>query len=273
MLKERVLTASVLALVFLGVLFFLPQSVFAVFISIVYLIGAWEWANLSGITNRAKRIVYVLGICLLAFMVFYMTQWVQQVDALRVVLVVSAAWWALSLLWIQSFPSSTVIWGGTLVRLLMGVLVIVPAWLASIYLRSAPQGAWLVLAVVLLVATADIGAYFTGRAFGKRKLAPEVSPGKSWEGVWGGAVMVLCLSLLANIFLGVNWLALMLIVIPTALISVVGDLLESMVKRHRGIKDSSQILPGHGGILDRIDGLTAAVPIFVLTLMITHWRI
>ncbi|VUD68219.1 Phosphatidate cytidylyltransferase [Thalassocella blandensis] len=273
MLKQRVVTASVLAIVFLGVLFFSPLPVFAAFISGVYAVGVWEWANLAGLTNRLSKTVFTLSVAFIAFLLLFVSGWLTNYAVLQSIFIAACAWWALSLLWIQSFPASAVIWGGTAVRLLMGVLVIAPAWLASLYLRQLPQGAWLVLVVVLLVATADIGAYFTGKAFGKRKLAPQVSPGKSWEGVWGGAVMVMALALIANVFLGTNWLALLCVVIPTALISVVGDLLESMVKRHRGVKDSSQILPGHGGVLDRIDGLTAAAPVFALASMMSHWHL
>lgn len=273
MLKERVITASALALVFLGVLFFLPAMVFGVFISVVFAIGAWEWANLSGLQSQLTRILYSAALVLVLLLTLWLSDWLADVNLVRSVLLAAGGWWAFSLLWLQGYPSSALMWGSTAARLLMGVAVIIPAWLASLYLRFLPDGAWLVLAVVLLVATADIGAYFTGRAFGRRKLAPSVSPGKSWEGVWGGAAMVMLLAMLANVFLATAWLPLLLVVVPTALVSVVGDLVESMVKRHRGMKDSSQILPGHGGIMDRIDGLTAAVPVFVLMSMITHWQI
>jgi phosphatidate cytidylyltransferase len=123
---------------------------------------------------------------------------------------------------------------------------------------------------VLLVAAADIGAYFAGRRFGRRKLAPTVSPGKSWEGVVGGLAAV---SLLAAIFALLRDVSLVLVLalaLPAALASVVGDLLESMLKRFRGIKDSGSILPGHGGVLDRIDGLVAAVPVFTLAIIIAN---
>ena len=273
MLKERVLTASILALVFLAMLFFTSWFVFAVFTGLVFLVAAWEWANLSGLSHSFQKIFYSILVGAIAFLALYLSDWLNNTAMLQSIFIAACAWWALSLLWIQSFPSSAVIWGSTVVRLLMGVLVIAPAWLASVYLRNLPSGAWLVLVVVLLVATADIGAYFTGKTFGKRKLAPAVSPGKSWEGVWGGAFMVMCLALIANIFLATSWIALLCVVIPTALISVVGDLLESMVKRHRGVKDSSQILPGHGGILDRIDGLAAAAPVFALASMMSHWQL
>jgi len=150
-------------------------------------------------------------------------------------------------------------------RLAMGLWVLLPTWVGFSVLRES-GAAWL-LFVLLLVWGADIGAYFVGRALGRHKLAPRVSPGKTWEGVAGGLMVT---ALLAIVFaswqsLGVaGGLMLMLATAVVTLVSVLGDLLESMLKRHRGIKDSSQLLPGHGGVLDRVDSLTAAVPLFAL---------
>ena len=156
----------------------------------------------------------------------------------------------------------------------MGLLVLVPTAVACIYIRIQPQGAWLILMVVAVVACADIGAYFSGRAFGKHKLAPAVSPGKSWEGFWGGLGCSMLLALVvAHATNGDNWWILLALVIPTSLASVLGDLVESMIKRHRGLKDSSHILPGHGGLMDRLDSLTAAAPVFALGLMLSGWRL
>jgi len=147
---------------------------------------------------------------------------------------------------------------------------LVPAWIGLFFIRSHDQGSWLVLLLVAIVACADIGAYFAGKRFGRHRLAATVSPGKSWEGFVGG----LFASVIFALIVGQVWapterLWLLALVAPTALVSVVGDLLESMVKRHRGVKDSGLILPGHGGVLDRVDGITAAVPVFALTLLIT----
>jgi phosphatidate cytidylyltransferase len=146
--------------------------------------------------------------------------------------------------------------------------VLLPCMIGLLFLHQQPSGIWLILWVAAIVSTADICAYFSGRAFGKHKLAKNVSPGKSWEGVIGGVLACVTLALLIAYFADKNvWLTL-LIVIPTAFSSVLGDLLESMIKRHRGIKDSGSILPGHGGVLDRIDGLTAAIPVFALMLAV-----
>jgi len=273
-LRQRVITASALALVFLGTLFYMPWFVFSVAIGLVLLVAAWEWANLSGLKTVLSRILYIVTIILAAFVCAWLTDWTEKTGYFRAVLIAACSWWALSLLWIQSFPASAAIWGPRSIRLLMGSFVLIPAWLSFLYLRSEPSGAWLVLLVVMLVSAADIGAYFTGKAIGKRKLAPDVSPGKSWEGVVGGAILSIIVATFFNFLVNANaWSSLFMIAILTALASVIGDLLESMVKRYRGVKDSSQLLPGHGGLLDRIDGLVAAIPVFALAFMSTPWRI
>ena len=125
-----------------------------------------------------------------------------------------------------------------------------------------------------MVAAADIGAYFAGRTFGRLKLAPAISPGKTWEGVLGGAAFAAFFGVVFNLVLGGDqWLKVVIVVVPAVLVSVIGDLLESMVKRHRGVKDSSHVLPGHGGVLDRIDALLAAAPVFTLATMMTGWQL
>jgi phosphatidate cytidylyltransferase len=141
-------------------------------------------------------------------------------------------------------------------------------------LHSYANGNLLILLVVMTVATADIGAYFFGKIFGKHQLVSAVSPGKSWEGFWGG--LITCMLLAALVAWAANfrhWIQFLVIIVLVALASVIGDLVESMVKRHRGVKDSGAILPGHGGILDRIDGLTAAAPVFALAIIFSDWKI
>jgi phosphatidate cytidylyltransferase len=148
--------------------------------------------------------------------------------------------------------------------------VLVPTWIALIYVRLQPSGAYLVLLLMLVVALADSGGYFAGRRFGKHKLAPAVSPGKTWEGFAGGLLANLALATGLALALHLNWLLVICVIVPTSLISVLGDLLESMVKRHAGVKDSGAILPGHGGILDRVDGITAGAPVFALALLVSE---
>ena len=153
----------------------------------------------------------------------------------------------------------------------VGFLVLVPTWAAIVYIRELEQGPWLIVYMFLMVWGADTGAYFAGKRFGKRKLMPRVSPAKSWAGIGGATVTVLIISMLTQPYLhfsqdlsyGIYLLALILL-----FVSVVGDLTESMFKRQCGIKDSGSILPGHGGIMDRIDSLTAAAPVFALCLIL-----
>lgn len=273
MLKQRVITALVLAVIFLLGLFALPAGYFAFFIGAVLLLGAWEWAALSGFAARWQRAAYaLLMLALMTAAAGYLgfageARPDLNQSAIRDLLLLGCGWWALALLLVQGYPSSAILWGKGALRLLMGLLVLLPAWVALVYIRQLNEGAWLVLLLILVVALADSGGYFAGRRFGKHKLAPAVSPGKTWEGFAGGLLAnVLLVGVLALVF-ALPWLLLLAVVLPTSLVSVLGDLLESMVKREAGIKDSGTILPGHGGILDRIDGITAGAPVFALALL------
>lgn len=272
MLKQRVITALVLAAIFLAALFGLPAGYFSFFIGAVLLIGAWEWANLSGCPAIWQRIVYSsLLLVLLVIAALYLGfegEASPQLNnlAIRDLLIVGCGWWALALLLVQGYPSSSVLWGHKALRLVIGVLVLIPTWVALVYVRQQNNGAWLVLMLMLIVAVADSGGYFAGRRFGKHKLAPAVSPGKTWEGFAGGLLANCLLALILSQALGVSLFLMLALTVPTSLISVLGDLLESMVKRHAGAKDSGTILPGHGGILDRVDGITAGAPVFALAL-------
>jgi len=264
--------------VFLFVLLALPPYAFIAFFSLGTVVAAWEWSNLSGVTSFNQRIFYLLAVlaAIVACCLFIQVDaqfYPQNRERLQALFWASLVWWGVALLWVQSYPSSSVLWGSTGVRLLMGFFVLVPTWVGLFFIRSQEHGSWLVLLVVAAVAASDTGAYFTGKRFGRRRLAAAVSPGKSWEGFMGG----IAASVLLALVVGVVWtpgdrLWILLLVAPTALVSVLGDLLESMVKRHRGVKDSGLILPGHGGVLDRVDGMTAAVPVFALTLLVTGMR-
>jgi phosphatidate cytidylyltransferase len=254
-------------------LFGLPAGYFSFFIGAVVLIGAWEWANLSGLPALWQRLSYsILVFALLIGAALYLGfagEASLDLDsvAIRDLLIIGCSWWALALLLVQGYPSSAVLWGHKVLRLLMGLLVLIPTWVALVYVRQQPNGAWLVLLLILIVALADSGGYFVGRRFGKHKLAPAVSPGKTWEGFAGGLLTNCLLAVILSQTLNTSFLLMLVLVVPTSLISVLGDLLESMVKRHAGVKDSGRILPGHGGILDRVDGITAGAPVFALALL------
>jgi len=278
MLKQRIVTACLIVALFLCSLFLLPTIGFTVFVTLSVLIGAWEWSNLSGFEKKPPRILYCFFTLLLMVIIGIYTHVLDLAsideEAIRRILLLAGTWWAIALLWVQSYPTSSALWGHSWVRAVMGWLVLLPSWLALIYLYQANQGPWLILLVVSIVIAADTGAYFFGRAFGRRKLAVDVSPGKSWEGFFGGVFCCLLLgAILAWQTNSENWLTVLLVIMPTALVSVLGDLFESMMKRHRGIKDSGTLLPGHGGVLDRLDSLTAAAPVFALAIVLTGWTL
>lgn len=279
MLKQRVITAIVLTIFILAMLFGLPATYFSIFIGAVVLIGAWEWSNLSSFGKSWQRLLYVIFIAAILLVTEYLiglisaSQPALNISLIKQILVIACAWWAVALLLVQGYPSSAILWGHPVIRLLMGVLVLIPTWLALVYVRFQPQGAWLVVMIIGIVAAADTGGYFTGRRFGKHKLAQAVSPGKTLEGFAGGLVSNVLLAILIAYLSGSSLWLLLAIVVPTSLFSVLGDLLESMVKRHAGVKDSGAILPGHGGILDRVDSITAAAPVFSLALLASGWHL
>lgn len=268
MLKQRIITALILLPIALCGFFLLDGANFALFIGLVVTLGAWEWARLAGLIAQGLRVAYavvVAGLLMLLHLMPELAPWV---------LGVSVLWWALATWLVLTYPRTSELWASVACRLLIGLLVLLPAWQGLVLIKHWPLGNWLIMAVMVLVWGADIGAYFSGRAFGKRKLAPQVSPGKSWEGVYGG----LALSLVITAVVGVTreWSAGELILglfgaAVVVLVSVVGDLTESMFKRRSGIKDSSNLLPGHGGVLDRIDSLTAAIPLFAVVLWAANW--
>lgn len=271
MLKQRVITAIVLTIIFLTALFGLPSYYFPAFVAVIVLMGAWEWANLSGMGKRWQRSAYFIFIASL----LGVTAWCIGLfpyeglnnSLIKTILIIACTGWAVALLLIQGYPSSAILWGHPALRLVMGIFVLIPTWIALTYIRIQPFGEWLVLLMIAIIAAADIGGYFTGRKFGKRKLAPAVSPGKTWEGFAGGLIFNLLLVVLISVLTTTHLPTLLAIAIPTSLFSVVGDLLESMVKRHAGVKDSGDVLPGHGGVLDRVDSITAAAPVFALAYM------
>jgi phosphatidate cytidylyltransferase len=263
MLKQRIITALILLPIALCGFFLLEGSGFALFIGVVVTLGAWEWARLAGFEAQSARVVFAAVVALLLFGLHIFP------DLAPWVLGAAVLWWAAATFLVLTFPQSAVHWSSIATKLVIGLLILLPAWQGLVLIKAMPLGNWLIMAVMILVWGADIGAYFSGRKFGKRKLAPKVSPGKSWEGVFGG----LLLSLLITAAVGVvrDWSASQMFAALAGaavivLISVVGDLTESMFKRQAGVKDSSNLLPGHGGVLDRIDSLTAAIPVFAVLL-------
>ncbi|MEH6469611.1 MAG: CDP-archaeol synthase [Halopseudomonas sp.] len=265
MLKQRVITALILAPLMLAATFLLPLFEFKLFIAAVMTLAAWEWANLSGIQQSTQRIGYAVFVLAVIVAMKYLA-----VPAMPV-LVAALLFWCVALGWVCTFPNSRSQWQGSVPRALMGLLVLIPTWSGLVELKAQSSGnAWLLL-LLLLVWGADVGAYFAGRTWGNKKLAVQVSPGKTWAGFYGGLTASLIVALIFGLVVALDsaqLVGLMLVCLVTALVSVLGDLLESMIKRHRGIKDSSNLLPGHGGVMDRVDSLTAAAPVFALGLIL-----
>ncbi len=264
-MMQRFLTALVLAPLFIWAIFSLTTPYFSYLLLAFVVLGAWEFSRLIKITqpiNRALLTLFIVGCTLVA------NNHAQNLENLYILLYVSALWWGLNLFWVVSYPSHTQTWFGSgIVRSMSGVLLLAPMWVALVSLHSKGDEYFLLL--MLLIWGADSGAYFVGRKFGKRKLAPKVSPGKSVEGVLGGigfALIVMLAFLQLQGIASEQYFGYLLLTVVVASVSVLGDLFESLFKRESGMKDSGQILPGHGGVLDRIDSLTAAAPFFLLGL-------
>lgn len=259
MLRSRVLTALVLVGLLLAVALRAPPAIAFAALAIVFAVAADEWAAFAGLRGAAARAGYVL---LLAGVGATLHACVDDYDALAVVLCASLLWWCVAFGWIVLAPSR----GGRLAAAVAGVLTLAPAWLATVWLYAgSARGEWLVLFAIGLVGCADVGAFFAGRHFGRLPLAPQVSPKKTWEGVIGGFVAAFLYALAVNAaWLGLAWEPFAALAAAAIVLSVVGDLAESLFKRHAGLKDSGTLLPGHGGVLDRIDSLTAAVPLLTL---------
>ncbi|MCB1644507.1 MAG: phosphatidate cytidylyltransferase [Pseudomonadales bacterium] len=266
MLKQRIITALVLAPVVIGCVFFLPPAQFSVFVLMVLTIGAWEWANLAGLES-AMRWVYTAGMGAL----LGASLWLPGLP----VMLLAVPFWMLAAWWVVSYPANQQFWSSQTARIIIGPLLLLPPLHGLIALKASPESSFLILLLFFLIWGADIGAYFSGKAFGNRKLAPQVSPGKSWAGVYGGLLTAILIAGAMTLWAGTPDLftpagALFLLGCGVIVaISVLGDLTESMFKRFRGIKDSSGLLPGHGGILDRIDSLLSAAPWFALLLMLS----
>ena len=269
MFKQRFATASVLALLFIVTLLFSSTATFVSAIMLVVLIAGWEWCDLSGIKSPVSKLLFLLGLLLSLLLVSDYVGIYNQFNQLISYQICFSAMilWAIIFLWLQGYPSSAILWSSKPIMLLLGIFLLVVTWLALASIISLENGRYLLLLAVSIIVLADVGGYIAGKLFGRHKLAPTISPGKTWEGLLGGMFLQLILvGVLLKMFPDLNVLDLCLLVFPVAICSVIGDLFESMLKRHRGIKDSSNLLPGHGGFLDRLDGVMAALPMFFVIL-------
>ena len=278
MLRQRVITALIMAGLFLGAIVFLPLNGLAAIFGLLVLAGGWEWSRMAGWSSAVTRGLYVLVLGASMGALYWYCQLGAEPanEQVQPFLGLACLWWSFALLWVKSYPMSAVLWRTVFMRSLMGVLILVPAWLAAVFLLTFPRGGLLVVVMIIVVAAADIGAYFSGKTWGKHKLAEKVSPAKTWEGFWGG--MGVCIlvslalwSLLPDTASHIGLASVIAVTLSTALASVVGDLSVSMVKRESGVKDSGTMLPGHGGMLDRLDSICGAAPVFALGLLLAGW--
>lgn len=269
MFKQRFATASVLALLFIASLAYFSTTTFVSFIMLVVLIAGWEWCDLSGIKSIVTKLLCIFGL-LISLMIAsnYVGIYSQFNQLLSYQICFSVMLlWAIIFLWLQGYPSSAILWSSKPVMLCLGVFLLVAAWVALASIISLENGRYLLLLAVTIIVLADVGGYIAGKLFGRHKLAPTISPGKTWEGLLGGMVLqAFLVGILLQLFPDIDALDLCMLVFPVAICSVIGDLFVSMLKRFRGVKDSSNLLPGHGGFLDRLDGVMAALPMFYVIL-------
>jgi phosphatidate cytidylyltransferase len=263
MLKTRVFTGCILGTLLLLGLFLLPQPWAVLAFGLVFTIGAWEWAGFGAWGMPAARAGYAFSVALLLLLSW---QWTADRAHLIVFLSAACAWWAIAFLWLILAPTRH----RPAVTLLCGPAVLVPAFVALARLQICSdgfaRGPLIVLWLVLMVCAADIGAYFAGRAFGRHKLAPRVSPGKTIEGAVGGMLGVALVAGGGAVYFALSVPAMIAFGCGVGILSIIGDLTESMFKRAAALKDSGTLLPGHGGLLDRIDSVTAAAPFYALGL-------
>lgn len=264
MLKTRIITAFVLVTGFAVDLFLASFDVFALTLSFVVAAAAWELSRLSGVGNESAQTAYAAVVGLLVLIALYIPY---NPAVMQWLLLLGLLYWLSAFAVLYIAPKKTPVTDADALQLCLGVFVVLVAAVAVQYLRSfADQGSpWLLLYALAVIWVMDIGAYFSGRRFGKVQLAPLISPGKTWEGVYGGLGSTAILMVLILLFVdwaSENWLKVIVATTLAAVASVVGDLYESRSKRAANKKDSSRLLPGHGGVLDRIDGVLAAIPVF-----------
>ena len=264
--KARILTAIILAPAAIAAVLFAPTRWFALGFACVLVLAVWEWTRIIGVERKRFRLSIVLvNMALIALCWFVMRH-----DDWLYISEVGVLWWFIAVFWLRRFTFAQQQTPSNLeIKTIVGSLVVVPAWSAAVMLHGQPdQGPQWTLFVMGLIWVADIGAYFSGRRFGNKKLAPNISPGKTREGVYGAltasAIYTVATALLYFDRSPTQALMLAMIGLIVVLFSIVGDLFESLMKRHASLKDSGSLLPGHGGVLDRIDSLLAALPVFVV---------
>lgn len=266
MVNARVATAAVLIPAVVSAVLLLDTPWFAAVSGFVVFVGAWEWAGIAGWGSRHGRIAYVALFAATALAIVLSGR---GLPVSPMTVAASFAWFCAAL-WLAAYQSGRAGSGPQWLKSLVGLCVLLPFWMSLVDLHARGGGRGWVLFLLVMIWVADSAAFFGGRRFGRRRLASTISPGKTWEGViaglLGGAAAGATFGLYREMQ-GVEMLVFLVLCLGTVAASVVGDLLESMMKRSANLKDSGSLLPGHGGLLDRIDSLTAAAPVFLAGLM------
>ncbi|MET3651568.1 phosphatidate cytidylyltransferase [Dyella japonica] len=269
MLLQRTLTALLLAPLVIALILLAPTGIFAAIVAAAFLAAMWEWTRLSGLKETAPR----AALLLLTAVVFALCWWIRGGIAWPLLIGIGVSWWIVVGQWLRHFAfGAAPTRENCLMKLGAGFLVIVPTWIAAVTIHgSSDHGNWWTLVALFIVWAADIGAYFSGRQFGRRKLAPTISPGKTWAGVYGAFVAGAIVAGVGGSMLGATGSKLVGVLVLSVFVvvaSIVGDLLESLMKRHAAVKDSGSLFPGHGGLLDRLDSVFAALPVFAAGMLL-----
>jgi phosphatidate cytidylyltransferase len=279
MTKTRVLAALVMAPLAIAAILLLPTPWLALLAAVVFLAGLWEWLRLAEVEDTlARTVLLALNLLLMVAMVWgSRTANGSSLVLFQLAAMIGVAWWLLATLWLRSYDfGSDHDSGARAAKLAGGTLAVVPAWAALVLVHASdpapglwgiPKGHLWLLTALLIVWAADTGAYFAGRKFGRRKLSPRISPNKTVEGLLGGALAGVLVGIAGGLLAGSHWQglpAVALVALLVVLAAAVGDLFESLLKRHAGVKDSGDLIPGHGGLLDRMDSVLAALPVFAL---------
>ncbi|WP_198264063.1 phosphatidate cytidylyltransferase [sulfur-oxidizing endosymbiont of Gigantopelta aegis] len=279
MLKLRVITALILFPLAVSGILFLPKHYFAALFGLVMLLGAYEWAGFAKFPSVLAKLAYVLMVAVILLSI-WLLNFILPMNFMNGL---AAVFWLFAFVLLVAYPKSASFWSGKIIIIsIMGFFLLSIAWYAVVkiheiealqFAQTQISGPYLLLSSMMLIWAADTGAYFSGKRFGKNKLAPKVSPGKSIEGVMGGLLLAVLIVILFTAWHGgqlQDYFNVIGITLVTVIFSVIGDLMESMFKRQADIKDSGNILPGHGGILDRIDSITAACPVFLIALSLVY---
>jgi phosphatidate cytidylyltransferase len=255
---QRVVTGVILAGLVLGALLYLPPAVATAGVALFIVVAAWEWSAFVAPGSPGARWAYTAAVGALVLLAAMAPPAGPVRDG---ILLGALGWWVFAFGWILRYPTPI----STPVVVVAGLLVLLPPFVGfNALLTAGPRGAALAVLLLAIVWAADIGAFFAGRSFGRVRLAPAVSPGKTWEGVGGGLLAAGLAGAAGAVLLGLPAMAVVPAALGVATISIVGDLTESMFKRHAGVKDSGALFPGHGGVLDRVDSIAAAVPLYVI---------